>query len=31
MAVVATENSYIPGVYNNGNRTWENKVIPSQA
>jgi len=25
-----TENSYIPRVYNNGNRTWETMVIPSQ-
>jgi hypothetical protein len=25
-----TENSYIPRVYNSGNRTWETKVIPSQ-
>jgi hypothetical protein len=24
------ENSYIPRVYNNGNRTWETMVIPSQ-
>jgi len=24
-----TENYYIPRVYNNGNRTWETKVIPS--
>jgi len=25
-----TENSYIPRVYNNGNRTWETKAIPSK-
>jgi hypothetical protein len=25
-----TENSYIPRVYNNDNRTWETKVIASQ-
>ena len=25
-----TENSCIPRVYNNGNRTWETKDIPSQ-
>jgi len=25
-----TKNSYIPRVYNNGNRTWETTVIPSQ-
>jgi hypothetical protein len=27
---IKAENSYIPRIYNNGNRTWENKVIPSQ-
>jgi ribonuclease HI len=28
--LTTTENSYIPRVYNNGNRTWETKVTPSQ-
>jgi hypothetical protein len=26
----ATENSYIPGVCNNDNRTWETKIVLSQ-
>jgi len=26
----STENSYIPRAYNNANRTWKTKIIPSQ-
>jgi hypothetical protein len=28
--LTTTDNSYIPRIYNNGNRTWETTVIPSQ-